>query len=366
MDEDAKAAYVTTEEYDAAHAAELGPMPGLIVLCGPGDVVGAVLTIPDHGLELGRGASWALHADAWLSRRHARVCNGPRAGSGRVVFDLDSRNGTYVDGERVHGVLHAASPRILRVGQTVLAFCDDVRRLDTPVGRCGDQVVGPALDRARRAIEAAALAGDHVLVSGEGGTGKELAARLFHQAGPRRQAPFVAVTSAAATGGHLPAPDGGTLFVDEIADLPLAAQATLLRVLDRGVDVVLCAATRKDLAREVAAGRFRDDLYRRIARPEIRLPPLRERLEEIPHHVEAELGRPGVRVKPHPSLLEAIALRPWPGNVRELRHELRRLAGVTVAADRNEATVADLAADAGQPLAPRAAGRRAHIRRIFM
>jgi len=117
------------------------------------------------------------------------------------------------------------------------------------------------------------------------------------------------------------------------------------------VHMGVCAATFRDLGELVAAGRFREDLYYRLAQPEVRLPPLRERLEEIPLFVEGELARGSSALSAHPLLIEAIALRPWPGNVRELLRELRRLTAAVVAAGRTEASAEDLARQAGQRLA---------------
>jgi DNA-binding NtrC family response regulator len=230
---------------------------------------------------------------------------------------------------------------------------------------------GPAL---RKALETVALSRKadvltSLLISGESGAGKEIAAKVFHAAGPNPNAPFVAVNCAtipkdlaerllfgarrgAFSGatdavGQVQAADGGTLFLDEIAELPLEVQTKLLRMLEtrevirlgattpERVDVRVCAATWRDLRQEVAAGRFREDLYFRVGQPEIRLPPLRERLEELPWHIQSVLETAAL---PQPlevsaAFVEACALRAWPGNVRELRAEIRRCAAAAAAQD---------------------------------
>jgi transcriptional regulator with PAS, ATPase and Fis domain len=160
---------------------------------------------------------------------------------------------------------------------------------------------------------------------------KDLAERLLF--GARRGA-FSGATDAA---GYVQAAHGGTLFLDEIAELPADVQSKLLRMLEtrevlrlgatspERVDVRICAATWRDLRQEVAAGRFREDLYFRIGQPEITLPPLRERNEELPWHIQQVLTEAGAgQVSVAASFVEACAGRPWPGNVRELRAEVRR------------------------------------------
>ena len=201
------------------------------------------------------------------------------------------------------------------------------------------------------------------MVLGESGAGKELAARAFHEArhGSAAAAPFVAVNCAAIpeglaerllfgarkgaysgaasdAEGYIQAADRGTLFLDEIAELDPLVQAKLLRVLEtrevlplgasrpKRVEIGICAASHRRLRDEVAAGRFREDLYFRIGRPEVQIPPLRERLDEIPWFVARELRRVSPELSASVTFVERCALRPWPGNVRELQRELARAA----------------------------------------
>src|SRR5262252_1559093 len=206
-----------------------------------------------------------------------------------------------------------------------------------------------------------------VLISGESGTGKELVARALHDYGKRRSGPFVAINMAAIprdlieselfghekgafTGantrnaGRFEQADGGTLFLDEIGDMPMEAQTRLLRVLQQGeyttvggrtpikADVRIIAATNKDLRVLIQQGLFREDLYFRLNVVPLRLPPLRERLEDVPdllRHFFALVEREGLPAKQlDQSALDRLRHYRWPGNVRELENLARRLAAL--------------------------------------
>jgi two-component system response regulator GlrR len=199
-----------------------------------------------------------------------------------------------------------------------------------------------------------------VLVTGETGTGKELVARTLHERSARAGGPFVTVDCGAiaptlleaelfghargaftdarsARPGAIEAAEGGTVFLDEIGELPLAMQPKLLRVLEsrtvkrlgethhRPVDVRFVFATHRRLRRMVVRGEFREDLYFRVAVLWMRVPALRERLEDVPDLIE-RLCPADARPLVTPALVETLARRGWPGNVRELRNTLERLA----------------------------------------
>ena len=321
------------------------------------------------GLELGRDEVGGEPLDdERMSRRHAHVAYD---GTRWTITDHDSRNGTFVDGQRLEGSRTFDAPRVVRVGHTLLAPLPDVRAiLGSDVRRAGDAVVGPRSARAWDEIERAGRSGDTLLVVGESGVGKELAARAFHAAAGPGSAPFVAVNCAAipeglaerllfgarrgafsgATAdadGYVQAADGGTLFLDEVADLDPAVQAKLLRVLEVkevtplgaprpvSVRIRVCSATR-DLRAAVAGGRFREDLYFRVGRPEVSLAPLRERVEEIAWLVADAVDRTQPGARAHATLVEACMARRWPGNVRELVAEVRRATQAAASAEERE------------------------------
>jgi two-component system response regulator FlrC len=232
-----------------------------------------------------------------------------------------------------------------------------------------------------------------VLLLGESGTGKEVAARAVHEGSPRRAGPFVAVNCAAITEslleseifghekgaftgatearrGRFELADGGTLFLDEVAELAPGLQSKLLRVLEErrfervggsrviSVDVRLIAATNRDLTAEMAAGRFRTDLYHRLAVFPVRLPPLRERKRDVVPLAEhlllrigEDLGRRGLSLSS--AAKAALLTRDWPGNVRELRNVLERAA---ILAEGTELSGEHLGAPVATPAAPASGG----------
>lgn len=226
------------------------------------------------------------------------------------------------------------------------------QRAPTPGALIGSSLVIRGL---QEAIRRTALVDSTVLLTGESGTGKELAALALHHGSRRAAGPFVPVNCATLSGEQAEAElfgstgrdglfvyaQGGTLFLDEVAELPLAQQASLLRALEERrvrpigsrqevpVDVRIVAATNKPLAAEVAASRFRADLFYRLQVVEIRVAPLRAHKEDIeelvPHFIEAlcaRLGLPPIEVSPHE--LQFLKAYDWPGNVRELRNFIER------------------------------------------
>ena len=250
-----------------------------------------------------------------------------------------------------------------------------------------------------------------VMITGESGTGKELVARALHDYGKRRNGPFVAINMAAiprdlveaelfghergaftgATGrgiGRFEQAQRGTLFLDEIGDMPLDAQTRLLRVLQDGeyttvggrtpirADVRIIAATHRDLNRLVKQGHFREDLYYRLNVVPIRLPPLRDRPEDIPELVEHFFARGASSGLPFKTLsreaMEVLVRHKWPGNVRELENLIQRLAALyaddTISADvvREElsenATAGEPAGNANETMSDAV---ERHISRLF-
>jgi len=245
----------------------------------------------------------------------------------------------------------------------------------------------PALQLVRELIDKVGPTAARVLITGENGTGKELVARAIHAVSPRRDRPLIEVNCAAIPSelieselfGHMKGSftgafadragkfeqaDGGTLFLDEVGDMSLSAQAKLLRVLQEGVvtriggakpiqvDVRVLAATNKDLEMEIAESRFREDLLYRLNVVPIDVPPLRERLEDVPalvaHFAEllgASAGVPGKRFADE--AVRRLQTRPWPGNIRELRNAIERAlilapGKVVTAADVDRLLPADL------------------------
>ncbi|MBX8517013.1 sigma-54 dependent transcriptional regulator [Pseudomonas cichorii] len=222
----------------------------------------------------------------------------------------------------------------------------------------------PPMRALRKQIDKLARSQAPIYISGESGSGKELVARLIHEQGPRIDKPFVPVNCGAIpselmeseffghrkgsfTGAHEDKPglfqaaNNGTLFLDEVADLPLAMQVKLLRAIqeksirsvggqqEQVVDVRILCATHKDLNAEVAAGRFRQDLYYRLNVIELRVPPLRERREDIDQLVGSVLQRLAANcgltsARLHPQALETLKSYRFPGNVRELENMLER------------------------------------------
>jgi transcriptional regulator with GAF, ATPase, and Fis domain len=245
---------------------------------------------------------------------------------------------------------------------------DGSGREASPPGPDKDEIVGrsPALMRALHDLRQVAATDATVLLIGETGTGKELFANAVHRASRRSTGPLVKVNCAAMPGslieselfghergaftgatlrreGRVALAHGGTLFLDEIGELPLELQAKLLRVLQerefepvgssrtRRADVRVVAAANRDLAREVRAGRFREDLYFRLNVFPIRLPPLRERVEDIPLLVGRLLARLTERLErpiapPSPEQIRRLQAHRWPGNVRELHNVVERAA----------------------------------------
>ena len=310
-----------------------------------------------HGLDCG-----LLVDDRSVSRHHCEISLGEQ---GIRVRDLGSKNGTFVNGVRIESAL-LATQGVVKLGAatvTLLATRESSRVPLHPEARFGS-VVGSS--NAMRALFAqlhrASSNAEPLLLIGESGTGKELLARSVHQAS-RRAGPFEVLDCGSLSAGTLESQlfghelgaftgavqahrgifeqaDGGTLFLDGVEELPAAAQTRLLRVLQEGtlkrlggqepvrVDVRVIAASHVELGERIATGKFRSDLYFRLSVLEVRVPPLRERRQDIPLLVESMLAArtPPRTLRDLPEHgLELLLSHSWPGNVRELGNLLERM-----------------------------------------
>ncbi len=301
--------------------------------------------------------------DPTVSRFHCRVT---REGIHFRITDTESLNGTRMNGVRVL----AADLE----GEAVLVLGDSTIRLrslraghvSVPPPRPFGSIVGSSavMQRLFDLLDRVAASEIDVLIHGESGTGKELVATELVQRSARAEGPVIVVDCGAVspslveselfghvrgafTGadrdreGAFEAADGGTLFLDEIGELPLDLQPKLLRALEarevrrvgqtklRRIDVRVIAATNRDLEREVNRGRFREDLYYRLAKVSVRVPPLRDRIEDVPLLVRGFLSLLGPKEKDAErffttAVMQEMQRYDWPGNVRELRNYVER------------------------------------------
>ncbi|MBL8740429.1 MAG: sigma 54-dependent Fis family transcriptional regulator [Myxococcales bacterium] len=344
---------------------------------GPTGFVLTVVEGPDRGqsfelgpnrpapLLIGQSPSCDVRlTDRHVSRRHASL---EIVGARIVLADLDSTNGTFVDGLSI-GRAYLRGEEAIKIGATTFRLArrdvaataveGELRPTEPRFGK----LVGSSreLGRLFSLFRKLAASDVPVVIEGETGTGKEVLAESIHEASPRSGGPFVvfdctavpanlmeaelfghergAFTGATATRkGYFEQASGGTLLIDEIGDLDLALQPKLLRVIERRelrrvggteaikVDVRLLAATRRDLDKAVQEGRFRDDLYHRLAVGRVELPPLSKRsgdISELAKHFWAELG--GAPPGPPPDVLGQWERASWPGNVRQLRNAVAR------------------------------------------
>jgi transcriptional regulator with GAF, ATPase, and Fis domain len=326
-----------------------------LVVTGPNGSV--TYDLPERGtVVVGRDPEADLvFDDATLSRRHARV----RVGDAVTIEDLSSKNGTRVRGRP----LRAGEPQPLDrdtvavLGAVMLALRE---RAPSPRG-AHDIVVSGALEALADTVRKVAATDLPILLLGETGVGKDVFAEMIHARSPRHGRPLVRVHAAAvseslfeselfgheqgaftgavrARAGLLEAADGGTVFIDEVGEVPPTLQVKLLRVLEdrrvqrigavtqKKIDVRFVAATNRDLAEEVRRGTFRADLYHRLRGVCLRIPPLRERRAEIPALAESFLERAAPDKRFSPAALRELGKYPYLGNVRELRNIVERSA----------------------------------------
>ncbi len=344
---------VTTELSSPAHNRSLR----LVVTSGPDRGRSILLAVGEHRVGKSRSCELRLSDSAVSSQHLLLVVSGDR--SGVIVRDLESTNGSWFAGARFSEI-EVDRAATIRVGTTDLRIESVDANLALPPSsrdRFGALVGGSeAMRRLYALLERASVTDSSILIEGETGTGKELVARAIHDHSPRRDGPFVVCdlgslgsslsdselfghVRGAFTGadrdriGAFEAAHGGTIFLDEIGELPLEMQPRLLRVIEshevrpvgavayRTVDVRVVSATNRDLVAEVKAGRFREDLYHRLGVIVARVPALRERAEDIVTLTRHFLGD---RAQPDAESLAALTAHDWPGNVRELRNVVER------------------------------------------
>jgi transcriptional regulator with GAF, ATPase, and Fis domain len=330
------------------------------------DAAGAHTLALEGRVLLGSSSGLALCiADRAVSRIHAEL---EARDDGVWIRDLDSRNGTWIDATLV------AHARVrpdghFQVGSTTVTISVEAEPTEVPLWP--DERFGPLVGRSEamrelfmRLVQYASVEAP-VLIQGETGTGKELVAQALHEASPRVREPLVVVDCAAipealleselfghargaytgavtARAGAFETAQGGTVFLDEIGELPPAMQPKLLRALEtsrvrrvgetdsRRIDVRFVAATHRDLQAMVAQGTFREDLYFRLSVLPIHVPPLRSRRDDVPVLLRHFLGAGAASLPP--DLVVALTEYGWPGNVRELRSFAQRAKTVGAAA----------------------------------
>jgi DNA-binding NtrC family response regulator len=345
-----------TRRRDPTVPIELAPAPGRarLVIVAP-NAEPRRLPMRSRRLRIGSSVDAdVILEDPTVSRLHCEFELGP---DGLTLRDLGSTNGTFVGGAAVKEVV-VAPGAVITLGACRITVEDDAAVPTPALGAFGNAIATSASMQHVFAL-LARLAPSEVTITliGETGTGKDVLARAVHEASARSAGAFAvfdcgSVTASlieselfghekgAFTGavaerqGAFERASGGTLFLDEVGEMPLELQPRLLRALEQRevrrvggsvelpVDVRVIAATNRDLATEVAAGRFRQDLYFRLSAAVVQIPPLRERTEDLAHLVERLLGETGRAMRVTPAALAALASYDWPGNVRELRNVL--------------------------------------------
>ncbi len=337
-------------------------LPGLALSVMRGPEAGKKLVVGSGEVRIGAARDNELVlSDPSVSRRHVRLELKARE---VWVEDLGSTNGTRIDGVRIARAVLAPGAT-LELGNTAIRAepVDEPIRIALSTASHFGHLLGASVEMRRvfAMLERVSSTDATVLVQGETGTGKELVAEAIHAASPRRDGPLVTFDASAVAPtlieselfGHVRGAfsgatadrrgvfeeaSGGTLFIDEIGELPLELQPKLLRVLEgrqvsrvgesrwRPVDVRVIAATNRELAAEVNRGQFREDLYFRLAVVTIGLPALRHRLDDLPMLVRHFWKRFTHADEAPPALVRDLAARAWPGNVRELRNAVERAA----------------------------------------
>jgi transcriptional regulator with AAA-type ATPase domain len=328
----------------------------LEVVSGPGQGLSHEFAQPT--IVIGRKGADLTIDDASMSRLHAELRLDP---DGYKLRDLGSTNGTHVRGVKIVEAF-IKPDTVIAVGKSEIRFVALPDAVISPLWNqprlCSLVGASAPMRYLFELIERIAQSDATVLVTGETGTGKEGVADAIHERSPRSKGPFIVLDCGAipaqlfedqlfgheagsftgatrATTGVFEAANGGTVFLDEIGELPLELQAKLLRAVETRTirrvggtkpiqcDVRVIAATNRDLAVEVNRGTFRADLYFRLAVARLSVPPLRERREDIPLLVEHFIEQLGGR-RPPDDFMGWAKAQPWPGNVRELRNAVER------------------------------------------
>ncbi len=342
--------------------------PGAVLLFSAGQLHSRVFPLSKEPLQLGRGRLGDVElADNFMSRQHSQVAYD----SGRfVITDCGSLNGTTVNGQPIRGTVDSSRSFLLRAGETLLLLSHDVRRFrQFRVRETEDLVLGPLTEPRLAAL--AGAQGAHF--SGEPGSGRAFVARYFHAHASDPSGPFVSVACEGLTPslaeralfgdeeapGQVAAAHGGTLLLDGITAVPLDLQRRLARVIrggrPEGGDQVsrpasfrLCSTSRLASGQLLEGNAVVPELLH--GRVDVPLPPLRQRIEEIPYFIARALRALSPALPAHASLVEACMVRPWPGNVRELLMEVRNAAAAAVEADARDVRAAHLSVAAGMPL----------------
>jgi DNA-binding NtrC family response regulator len=348
---------VAPRTHEIVHAMEPGRVVAerawLVVVDGPGK--GRRVPLDRSPISVGGAGSGVVLAGDGLEKDHCWL----RIARGRVMV-APGQAAAMLDGDRVREITPLLADEELQLGDSVVRVERRIEE-DAPTAERFGDLVGQDASMQRLFGQLRRMAAHHytVLVIGESGTGKELIARALHDHSPRAERPFVALNCGAIsetlfeselfghekgafTGadrrrdGAFHEAEGGTLFLDEVGELPEAAQAKLLRALETGEvrrvgstkastpDVRIVAATNRDLPKEVAAGRFREDLFFRLAVLSVDVPPLRQRKGDLGALCARLCAALGGRVRVTEEALEVLEQHDWPGNVRELRNVLTR------------------------------------------
>ena len=337
----------------------------LIVFCG--GQVGSHALPHDGEVVIGRGEDTQIRIDhATVSRRHVTLLLGHEV---RIV-DHGSFNGTKIGGTKIapNIPMPVGLSTIVELGETIIVVQVEGAGPVTASRSLGNTAVrtdqSPGMQHLYRLVDSVAQSNITVIVRGETGVGKEVVSEEIHRRSARAAGPLVKLNCAAlpehllegelfgyergaftgaaqAKAGLIESADGGTLFLDEIGEMPLATQTKLLRVVEsrevmrlgslrpKTVDVRFVAATHRDLEEMVTRGQLRQDLYYRLAGVSLVVPPLRERVEEIPRLADEFVARFCADARRPPIPISSAAMRvlkahAWPGNVRELRNVIER------------------------------------------